>query len=151
MLTYSLPDFTNNLGLNLFFAQALRERPSLAYPNVAVGSIYGCFPGCIANGGRTQGGQPWTREQMLWLFDLLESRDLVCRLTLSNLLLEQQHLDDEYLQLILQTAHGRNVEIIVANDVLADYLRAEYPAFKLVLSTTRKSPVSRGRARLPRP
>ena len=138
MLTYSLPDFTNNLGLNLFFAQVIRERPDLAYPDVTVGNIYGCFPGCLANGGRTQGGQQWKREQMQWLFELLEEQGLACRLTLSNLLLEEKHLEDDYLQQILQIARGHKVEIIVASDVLANYLRAEYPEFKLILSTTRE-------------
>lgn len=44
MITYALPDFTVNLGLNLFFVRLAAQHPEYFMPDVRIGSIYGCFP-----------------------------------------------------------------------------------------------------------
>ena len=138
MILYTLPDFTNGLQLNLFFAQLQKSDPNVFLDGVRIGSIYGCFPSCIANGGRVQGGTRWSREQIETLYSIVDDAGLATRLTLTNLLLEERHLEDEYLGLVLASARGHAVEAIVANDVLDSYIRGSFPSMPRILSTTRE-------------
>lgn len=39
MITYTLPDFTVGLGLNLFFIRLLEQRPSWFQADVRIGSV----------------------------------------------------------------------------------------------------------------
>jgi collagenase-like PrtC family protease len=101
-------------------------------------SVYDCFPGCKANGGRHYVGQPYPPYWMHATFAALNDAGVKARLTFTNMFIDAHALrDDAYVRKILDVASQYNVEIIVYSDDVADYLRQNYP-FKLVLSTTRE-------------
>ena len=57
MITYSLPDFTRHLQLNLMMIDFMRKNPEIFLDDIEISSLYGNFPGCIMNGGRIM--QEW--------------------------------------------------------------------------------------------
>lgn len=136
MIKYTLPDFTNGLSLNLFFIRLLQEQPECFLDEVQIESIYGCFPSCILNGGRSFIRERYTASQIEQTYALLEEHGIITRLTFTNMLAEPQHLEDEYVAQILSLAQRYSVEAIVYSDALANRLKQDF-GIKCVLSTTR--------------
>lgn len=136
MIQYSLPDITWHLPFNLALARLRRTAPELFFGDVEIGSLYGCFSGCIMNGGRFFIGKRYTYDQIAETFDRIAGEGLATRLTLTNMLIRPDQFEDEYSNTILKAAQGRNVEIIVYLDELDDYIASRYH-FKRTLSTTR--------------
>ncbi len=136
MIKYTLPDFTVGLGLNLFFIRLLETNPDYFAEGVHIDSVYGCFPGCIANGGRAFVRDRYSHAQMEETFGLLAEHGVTARLTLTNMLLEEHHLEDAYLNEMLELARAFEAEVIVYADVLDAYVRNQY-GLRRVLSTTR--------------
>lgn len=136
MIQYSLPDITWHLSFNLALAQMKCTAPELFFEDVEIGSIYGCFPSCIMNGGRFFIGERYTYDQVAEVFDRIASKGLTTRLTFTNMLVRPEQFEDEYCNMILKAAQGRNVEVIVYLDELGDYIFSRYH-FKRILSTTR--------------
>ena len=97
MINYTLPDFTVGLGLNLFFIRLLEQRPALFQDGVRIDSVYGCFPACDLNGGRAFLRERATPRQMEEAFSLLAEHGVKARLTLTNMLADEDDLRDEYL------------------------------------------------------
>ena len=98
--------------------------------------MYGCFPGCIMNGGRYFVGERLTYDRIAATFDAIAEEGLITRLTLTNMLITPDQFEDEYSNMILKAAQGRNVEVIVYLDELDDYITSRY-SFRRTLSTTR--------------
>ena len=138
MIHYSLPDFIKNLRLNLMMIEFMRKSPEVFFDDIEISSIYGSFPGCIMNGGRLIAGNIpcYSYDQIAKTFDAIEKEGLTIRLTLTNILIRPEQYKDEYCQTILKAAEGRNVEVIVNQDELGDYISDRYH-FRKILSTTR--------------
>lgn len=138
MIYYSLPDFTKHLRLNLMMVDFLRESPEIFQDGIEISSLYGSFPGCIMNGGRImqEYQERYTSAQIAETFDALSEKGLTARLTLTNMLISPEQYGDEYCRMILEAARGHDVEIIVNQDELADYISSRY-SFRRILSTTR--------------
>ena len=138
MIRYSLPDFTRHLRLNLMMVDFMRKSPEIFWDDIEISSLYGNFPGCIMNGGRImhEVDERYTPAQIAETFDTLSNRGLTARLTLTNMVIRPEQYDDEYCRTILEAARGHDVEIIVNQDELADYVSSRYH-FRRILSTTR--------------
>lgn len=135
-ITYTLPDFTQSLGLNLFFVRLLRERPELCRPGVEIDSIYGCFPSCALNGGRALVQKRYTPERIEQTYRLLDEYGLTARLTLTNMMAGKEQLEDPYTRQILELGARHGAEAIVYSDEVAEHVRKRY-GMATVLSTTR--------------
>lgn len=137
MINYTLPDFTVNLGLNLFFVRLLRERPQMAREGVAVTSLYGCFPDCPMNGGRAYLRERPDAAAMERTFAIMAEYGVVPRLTFTNTDVTEAMLADPYFNAICRAAARFGGEAIVYDDAAGAYLRERY-GMPLVLSTTRE-------------
>ncbi|MDR1083219.1 MAG: hypothetical protein LBL27_05060 [Coriobacteriales bacterium] len=136
MISYTLPDFVNGLWRNIFFIRLSKQHPEYFKDELRISSVYGCFPGCIMNGGRTFIKKPYTKAQMTEVFSLLDAHGVTARLTLTNMLIEEEHLHDEYFRAMMDCARDHNVEVIIYSELLSEYVAKHY-GFKQVLSTTR--------------
>ncbi len=137
MIRYALPDITEHLPINLMFSRMMRSAPEMFFDDVKAESMYGNFPRCIMNGGRVVNGERYTSDQINKTFDEIENEGLTIRLTFTNMLVREEHFNDEYSNMILKAAEGRNAQIIVNSDELGDYISNRYH-LKLILSTTRE-------------
>ena len=136
MIQYSLPDFTWHLQFNLTLSRLMRTAPELFFDDIRINSVYGCFPGCNMNGGRCFAGEHYTYDQIAKTFDAIAEEGLITRLMFTNMLITPEQFGDEYSNMILKAAEGRNVEVIVYLDELDNYISSRY-RFKRTLSTTR--------------
>lgn len=138
MIDFTLPDFTVGLQRNLVFAQLMRDCPQFFFDDVRIQSVYGCFPNCVVNGGRAFVREPYTVEQVEATFDALDAQGLAARLTFTNMLVEERHLEDPYFNMILDRAAAHGAGVIVYSDLVDEYVRARHPQMERTLSTTRE-------------
>ena len=134
---WHLPGLYTCYLLNQVLLNMMRDYPEAFRGGYRIGSVYGTFPGAIWNGGRTIMGIA-DRAQIKKTLDLYNSRDIPVRFTWTNSLLEEKHLYDTYCNLIMQLAdNGRN-QVLVNSPVLEEYIRREYPRYRLISSTTKR-------------
>ncbi len=138
MIDFTVPDFTLGLKRNLVFAQLMRDCPQFFNEGVRIQSVYGCFPGCVANGGRTFVRERYTPDQVEATFDALDEFGLKARLTFTNMLLEPRHLEDGYFNMILEAGARHGAGVIVYSDLVDAYVRERHPGMERTLSTTRE-------------
>lgn len=137
-IDYTLPDFTVGLKRNLVFAQLMRDCPQFFFDDVRIQSVYGCFPGCVVNGGRAFVREPYSARQIEATFEALDGQGIAARLTFTNMLVEERHLEDPYFNLILDVAADHGAGVIVYSDLVDAYVRARHPRMERTLSTTRE-------------
>lgn len=134
---FHLPSFSGNFKLNLLFAELLQRHPEYFREGVEIASVYGVFPPCLWNGGRSQGGFA-DKTYMKTVIKAFNDRGIPLRFTFTNLMLEKKHLSDERCNAMLHYADNGQNGVIVASPLLEAYLRREYPSFKLTSSTCKR-------------
>ena len=107
------------------------------YEWVDIASIYGAPPDCIWAGGRFESGENNAKE----VLDLLKRYGISARLTFSNSLLREEHLNDKKCNRLCELFEKCSVDngVIVHSDLLVKYLQEHYPNLYLVSSTTKVS------------
>lgn len=134
---FHLPDFSGNFKLNLMFAEMLKHRPEFFREGVEIASFYGVFPPSIWNGGRTQGGVV-DKNFVRSVIKAANDRDIPLRFTFTNPALEKKHLSDPFCNMVMAMANNGLNEAIVMSPLLEDYIRKNYPKYKLTSSTCKR-------------
>lgn len=133
---YHLPGLFEFYELYSAFLPIYREHPEYFYEWCDIGSIYGAPADCIWGGGRVGYGDCDYKSALA----LVEAYDISARLTFSNSLLENEHLDDRkcnrLCRMISESEPMQN-GVIVHSDLLLNYLKNKYPSLYLVSSTTK--------------
>ena len=126
---YHLPGLFEFYELYKMFLPLYREHREWFYEWCDIGSIYGAPSDCLWGGGRAAFGDADVDD----VFALVKEYGVSARLTFSNSLLREEHLADKKCNELCRMADG----VIVHSDLLADYLRANFPELYLVSSTTK--------------
>lgn len=136
MIHFSIPDFFYNFNINAALLKIMDENKDMVNDDIIIDSVYGSFPNAIWNGGRTciGGSNAVNVERTLAFFN---NRGIACRYTFTNSLLEEKHLHDSWCNLLMDKANNGKNAVIVASDLLSDYLSREYPRFERISSTTK--------------
>lgn len=133
---YHLPGLFEFLELYRAFLKLYRDRREWFYDWCAIGSIYGAPADCLWGGGRVGFGEDVPEEAAA----LLRSYGISARLTFSNSLLRPEHLADgrcNALCALFENSGPAQNGVVIASDLLLDYLRERYPGFYFVSSTTK--------------
>jgi collagenase-like PrtC family protease len=133
---YHLPGLFEFYELYKIFFRLFREHREYFYDWCDIGSVYGAPADCLWGGGRVGFGESRQEE----VFALMRENGISARLTFSNSLLREEHLADRKCnQLCRMAAENGAVPagVIVASDLLTEYLRENYPELYLVSSTTK--------------
>ena len=142
---YHLPGLFEFYDLYKAFLPLFCEHRKYFYDWCEIGSIYGTPRECIWGGGRVGFGEE-TPEKVA---ALLKEYGISARLTFSNSLLREEHLSDKLCNSLCQlfersaVAEDGNLNcaaqngVIVHSDLLLDYIKAKYPGFYFVSSTTK--------------
>ena len=134
---FHLPDFAGKFRLNLMFAEMLRGCPEYFREGVEIASFYGVFPPSIWNGGRTQPGV-CDKNFVRSAIKAFNERGIPLRFTFTNPALEKKHLSDEFCNMVMAMANNGMNEAIVFSPLLEDYIRRNYPKYKLTSSTCKR-------------
>ena len=133
---FYVPDFYNNAPLYMLLADFIEHIPQWFYDDFDIAAAYGSFPNCIWNGGRTSFGNV-DADTMEKVVTELNNRKIAVRHTFTNPLIEEKHLNDIFANICLQTSDNGMNEVLVNTQVIEDYVRAYYPGFKIISSTTK--------------
>lgn len=134
---FHLPDFAGNFKLNLMFTEMLRNCPEYFREGVEIASFYGVFPPALWNGGRTQGGS-CDKAFVKGVLKAFNDRGIPLRFTFTNPVLEKKHLSDDFCNMVMNLANNGLNEAIVVSPILEDYIRKNYPKYKLTSSTCKR-------------
>lgn len=134
---FHLPDFAGRFKLNLVFAEMLKNHPEYFREGVEIASFYGVFPPSIWNGGRPQPGV-CDKSFVKQVIKTFNDRGIPLRFTFTNPALEKKHLSDPFCNMIMNLANNGLNEAIVMSPILEDYIRRNYPKFKLTSSTCKR-------------
>ena len=133
---YHLPGLFEFYELYKVFLPLFREHREYFYDWCDIGSIYGAPADCIWGGGRAGFGEAEPAE----VLGLMREYGISARLTFSNSLLENEHMADKRcneLCAMFENKDGVHNGVIVHSDLLLEYLKANYPGFYFVSSTTK--------------
>jgi collagenase-like PrtC family protease len=131
-----LPGFYENFRTIIFLHDWMQNEPHLFNEGMRISAAYGCFPGNIWNGGRVIIGLA-SKEEITYALREYNSRGIAVRYTYTNPCLEQIHLLDTYCNLCMLLANNGKNEVLVNSDLLEDFIRLNYPSFKIISSTTK--------------
>lgn len=136
-IKFHLPDFVRHFKLNILMFETMRMRPYYFRDGIKIGSVYGAFPTAIWNGGRSISGH-MDRKYMQIILNEFNKRGIPCRYTFSNPMIKEEHLKDEFCNWCLKVADNGLNEVIVMSPILEDYIRKNYPKYKIVSSTCKQ-------------
>lgn len=134
---WHLPGFCVFRLLNQVLFNLMKEHPEYFNEGYTVGSAYGTFPGAIWNGGRAVIGIT-QKSQIESVLNIYNSRNIPVRFTWTNSLIGEKECYDTYCNLIMRLANNGMNQVLVNSPALEDYLRKNYPDFKMISSTTKR-------------
>lgn len=138
MLYFELPDSPNTRKLNIIFFQVMRQNPEWFVDNLVVEAVYGCPSVCIWNGGCVNFKQERLSSiEIKKIFDDYNDLGISYRLTFTNRLLEKKHLNDALGNEILQIGHSSMNAVLVANDIIKEYVTQNYSKYEIIQSVCR--------------
>ena len=131
---YHLPGLFEFYELYREFLPLWREHKSWFYEWCDIASIYGAPMDCLWGGGRAGFGKADADDVLA----LMNEYGISSRLTFSNSLLKQEHLKDKKCNELCRKFSGtKKAGVIVHSDLLAEYIKREFPELYLVSSTTK--------------
>ena len=134
--SYHLPGLFEFFELYQVFLPLFYEHREYFYDWCEIGSIYGAPMDCIWGGGRVGYGDADPKE----VAALMKTYGISARLTFSNSLLKKEHLSDSKCNALCELFEKNGAAqsgIILCSDLLMDHIKAQYPGFYFVSSTTK--------------
>lgn len=133
---YHLPGLFEFYDFYSEFLALYRDKREYFYEWCDIGSIYGSPRDCIWGGGRIENGDADPDDVLA----MMSKYGISARLTFSNSLLTEEHLRDKKCNTLCRKFEsGSEVKngIIIHSRLLLDYIKAYYPSFYFVSSTTK--------------
>jgi hypothetical protein len=133
---YHLPGLFEFYDLYKAFLPLFREHREYFYEWCEIGSIYGAPSDCLWGGGRVGFGDADPES----VAALTKEYGISARLTFSNSLLRKEHLADKKCNALCALFEKNGAApsgVIIHSDLLLDYIKAKYPGFYFVSSTTK--------------
>lgn len=131
MPKFHLPEATGSISLYVSLPDIIKQFPEMFRGEIA--SYFGCWP-LIWNGGRNMFG-PLSLDRVRAQLDAYNSRGIPYRLTFTNPMITEKHLDDKDCNAVLNIADNGINEVIVNSQVLENYIRQTHPKMKITSST----------------
>ena len=133
---YHFPGLFEFYDLYKAFLPLFREHREYFYEWCEIGSIYGAPNDCLWGGGRVGFGDADPDE----VAALMKEYGISARLTFSNSLLKEEHLVDKKCNALCALFEKNGAApsgVIIHSDLLLYYIKAKYPGFYFVSSTTK--------------
>jgi collagenase-like PrtC family protease len=133
---FHLPDF-NNVQVHATLMKEMEVHPEYFRDNIKIKSVFGTFPTSVWNGGRYSQGQT-TESQIKSVLKFYNDLGIAVRFTFTNPLLREEHLYDPFCNRVLELADNGLNEVIVFSPLLEEYIRKNYPNYKITSSTCKE-------------
>lgn len=138
MINYILPGLYEHFRFNKAFLEYLNNHQEQQEINTTIHAVYGNFQFCIWDGGRIfQDYKQATLEDIKDIFSFYTDHGIISRLIFTNNQLKSTDYYDRFCNLILTIGQDYNVEIVLADEKLMEYIKTNYPNYKFISSTTK--------------
>ncbi len=136
-INFHLPDFLKHFKVIGIVMSAMEKHPEWFHDGVKIGSVFGAFPPSLWNGGRGCFGitDERTIKGVLAAFN---SKGIPCRFTFTNPHISEEHLGDSFCNKLMRLADNGLNEVIVNSPILEQYIRQNYPNYKITSSTCKE-------------
>ena len=135
---WHLPGLCTFGMMNHVLFDAMHKYPEMFHENYKIGSVYGTFPCAIWNGGRNILDGFTNKREVEQIIKSYNSLGIPVRFTWTNVLLEEKHVYDSYCNMIMNVGNNGFNQVLVNSPVLEDYIRKNYPDYKVISSTTKR-------------
>ena len=136
-INFHIPDFINHCKLNLLLLALMQQHPEYFRDGVKIASVFGAFPPSLWNGGRNTVGVV-DDEIIKNVTKAFNSRGVPLRFTFTNPLIEEKHLGDPFCNKVMRMCENGLNEVIVLSPILEEYIRKNYPGYKITSSTCKE-------------
>ena len=135
---FHLPGLRHNFPLNMLLVSLLETRPECFREGVEIGSFFGEFPLSLWNGGRYSRGDQCDAGFVQGVIKSINSHGIPVRYTYTNPSLTEEDLADPYCNFCMKAADNGMNEVLVVSPILEEYIRKNYPGFKVNSSTCKE-------------
>lgn len=139
MIYYMLPGFYEHYELYKVFFGIKKDYPHIFNEDVEIYCMYGDFQFCIWDGGRIfTNYKTASKEKIKEVIDFYNNKlNIPIRYVFTNNALTQEDCYDTYCNIMLREGSQYKNEIVISSPILEEYIRKNYPSYKLVSSTTK--------------
>ena len=138
MIQFALPGLYEHFTVNQALVLMKETTPEIFRNNVDIGCFYGNFQFCIWDGGRVFSNYKQASiEQVQFVRDFFNSKNIPIRLIYTNPVLQEKHLYERFPNLVTGFCENELNEIVVNSDMLEQFLREKYPQYNFISSTTK--------------
>lgn len=135
---FHLPGLRYNYPLNMLFVSLLKIHPEYFREGVEIASFFGEFPMSLWNGGRLSLGDQCDAGFIQAVVKNINASGIPIRYTYTNPLLTEADLADPYCNFCMKVADNGMNEVMVFSPILEEYIRKNYPGFKINSSTCKE-------------
>lgn len=135
---FHLPGLRNNLPLNLILIDMMDMYPHYFRENIKISSIFGEFPTSLWNGGRFNSGDQCDAGYIREIIKHINEQGIAVRYTYTNPLITESDLSDKYCNFCMEAANNGLNEVLVVSPILEEYIRKQYPGYKINSSTCKE-------------
>ena len=135
---FHLPGLRQNYPLNMTLLSMLEKRPQYLREGVKIASFFGEFPTSLWNGGRPSFNDQCDAGFVENVVKSINGKGIPVRYTYTNMFLKEEDLKDPYCNFCMKAADNGMNEVLVVSPLLEDYIRKQYPGFKINSSTCKE-------------
>lgn len=135
---FHLPGLRQNYPLNMTLLSMLEKRPQYFREGVKISSFFGEFPMSLWNGGRRSHNDQCSADYVKNVIQSINGKGVPVRYTYTNMFLDEEDLKDPYCNFCMQAADNGMNEILVVSPLLEEYVRKNYPGFRINSSTCKE-------------
>ena len=140
MIKFNLPGFYEHLSLNVNFLELLNKHPEYLRDNVEIESVYGNFQFCIFDGGRVFNNKyrQTSKEEIINITNKYNIElGIPIRLIYTNAKVPEDQYVNRFANIVLSLCENNINQIVVNDKGLEQYIKNNYPKYKLISSTTK--------------
>ena len=135
---FHLPGLRYNYPLNMYWINLLQQYPQFFRDGVEIGSIFGCFPLCLWNGGRSTGNDQCDAGFVKSVIKNINDSGVPVRFTFNSPVVTEEDLNDPFCNFMVEQANNGMNEFMIMSPILEEYLRKKFPNFKYNSSTCKE-------------
>lgn len=136
---FHLPGLRYNFPLNMLLVDLMKQSPEYFREGLEIASFFGEFPMSLWNGGRfPESGDQCNADYVRAVIYNANKIGIPIRYTYTSPLITEADLADPYCNFCMQEANNGMNEVIVVSPILEEYIRKNYPKFKITSSTCKE-------------
>lgn len=137
-VNFHLPGLRQNFPLNMLVLGLLEQKPEYFREGIRIASFFGEFPMSLWNGGRPSNYDQCDENFVRGVIKAVNDKGIPIRYIYTNMLLNQEDLKDPWCNFCMQAADNGTNEVMVFSPLLEQYIRENYPGYKLNSSTCKE-------------